>query len=133
MKTIKIKLVLTVEFDPHGEDVVYLKHNMNQVVRNAVNNGVLTGDSPSTVEHYNYEVTEVKNLHRQINKNKSIRSRRRCSCCGSDSRDATGTCKKCGAVPGHFFDEIDNKKCSFCGSGLFDAKGNCQQCGLYTL
>lgn len=60
MKTMKFRLVLDVEFDPQGATSAELKHNLHQVVRDAVNNGTLTGELPATVERYNYSVKATK-------------------------------------------------------------------------
>lgn len=60
MKEKKFRLTLDVTFDPQGETVLDLKHRLTQVVRDAVNNGTLTGDSPATVEHYDFSVKEIK-------------------------------------------------------------------------
>jgi hypothetical protein len=50
------RLTLDVEIDPQGETVHDLTRRMHQVVRDAVNNGTLTVDSPATVENYRYSV-----------------------------------------------------------------------------
>ena len=60
MKTITLRLTLDVEFDPQGVSKTELIHNLHMVVRDAVNNGGLTCDSPATVEHY---TASVKQLH----------------------------------------------------------------------
>ena len=60
MKTISYRLTLDVEFDPNGTLPEDLKHNLNQVIRDAVNNGTLTGETPATVEKYSYTVDELK-------------------------------------------------------------------------
>ena len=61
MKAIKLRLTLDVEFDPQGETIDKLKDRLYRVIRESVNNGVLTGDSGATVEHYTASVREVKN------------------------------------------------------------------------
>jgi hypothetical protein len=71
MKTKKFRLVLNVEFDPQGETTADLQHRLFQVVRDAVNNGTLTGDSGATVEHYAFSVIEIK-------------PEKTCKKCGSD-------------------------------------------------
>ena len=60
MKTKKFRLTLDVEFDPQGVGGVELRRHLIQVVRDAVNNGTLTGDTPATVEGYDFSVKELK-------------------------------------------------------------------------
>ena len=60
METIKLRLTLDVEFDPQGETSEALKRRMFQVVKDATNNGTLTGDSGATVEHYAVSVTQFR-------------------------------------------------------------------------
>lgn len=55
MKTIKLKLILEIEIDPQGETKDTLIHNLHRIVRDAMDNGTVTGETPATVE--NYEVT----------------------------------------------------------------------------
>jgi hypothetical protein len=52
------QLVLNVSFDPQGTTPSELEHNLHQVVKDAVNNGTLTGETPATVEHYDYSVKQ---------------------------------------------------------------------------
>ena len=59
MKLTHLRLVLDVKFDPQGVTTKGLKHHVHQVIRDAVNNGTLTGDTPATVEWYDYSVKEV--------------------------------------------------------------------------
>lgn len=59
MKTITYRLTLDVEFDPAGTDERDLKRNLHQVIRDAVNNGTLTGETPATVEKYSVKVENV--------------------------------------------------------------------------
>ena len=49
-------MVLDVEFDPQGTPKTDLEHNLNQVIRDAVNNGTLTGETAATVEKYHFAV-----------------------------------------------------------------------------
>ncbi len=56
-KLIKLRLTLNVDIDPQGEDQLAVERRLIQVVRDAVNNGTLTGDGPSTVEHYGFRIT----------------------------------------------------------------------------
>jgi hypothetical protein len=60
MKTIKLRLTLDVEFDPQGETIDKLKDRLYRVIRESVNNGVLTGDSGATVEHYTASVKQLR-------------------------------------------------------------------------
>jgi hypothetical protein len=59
VKTVKFKLTFNVEIDPQGEPVEDLRLKMMRVAWNALNNGTLTGDSPATVEGYNFDVKVV--------------------------------------------------------------------------
>ena len=51
-----MRLTLDVEFDPQGCTTEELKRNLFQVVKDATNNGTLTGELPATVEHYTASV-----------------------------------------------------------------------------
>ena len=55
----KFELLLEVEIDPQGETQESLKRRLNQTVKDAVNNGTLTGDSPATVEHYSVSIRRI--------------------------------------------------------------------------
>jgi hypothetical protein len=59
MKTLKFCLTLNVEFDPQDETPEALEHRLFQVVKDAVSNGTLTGDSGATVEHYRFSVKQI--------------------------------------------------------------------------
>lgn len=83
MKTHKFRLILDVEIDPQGVPPVDLKHNLHQVVRDAMNNGTLTGETPATVELYNYSVKEVR----------PRKKGRRCSISVSKNMRHMGNCK----------------------------------------
>ncbi len=50
---------MDVEFDPAGTEEVDLKHNLNQVVKDALNNGTLTGETPATVEAYHVRIDKI--------------------------------------------------------------------------
>ena len=56
---IKFRLTLDVEFDPQGTTPADLKNNLFQVIKNATNNGTLTGWTPATVEHYSVSVKRI--------------------------------------------------------------------------
>ena len=60
---LKYQLVLDVEFDPQGTTPAELERNLHQVVRDSVNNGTLTGETPATVEHYDYSVKRKLNRY----------------------------------------------------------------------
>ena len=53
------RLTLDVEFDPQGTTPADLKANLFQVVKDAMNNGTLTGETPATVEHYAFSVKRI--------------------------------------------------------------------------
>jgi hypothetical protein len=57
---IKLRLTLDVEFDPQGMTVDALKDNLYQVVKDATNNGTLTGETPATVEHYTASIKQLR-------------------------------------------------------------------------
>ena len=59
MKTKKFRLTLDVTFDPQGVGGVELRRHLMQVVRDAVNNGTLSGETPATVEGYDFSVKEI--------------------------------------------------------------------------
>lgn len=56
---VKYRLVLDVEFDPQGTTPEDLKRNLFQVIKDATNNGTLTGETPATVEHYAVSVKRI--------------------------------------------------------------------------
>ena len=60
MKIIKLRLTLDLELDPQGMTIDQLKDRIYQMVRDAVNNGTLTGDTPATVEHYTASVKQLR-------------------------------------------------------------------------
>lgn len=60
MKTIKLRLTLDVEFDPQGMTVDRLKDRIYQMVRDSVNNGTLTGDTPAILGHYTASVKQLR-------------------------------------------------------------------------
>jgi hypothetical protein len=57
MKTLSLRLVLDLDFDTQGEAPEFLKGCLHQIVKDAASNGTFTGESPATVEKYNYNVT----------------------------------------------------------------------------
>lgn len=57
-KHLEYQLVLNVSFDPQGTTPAELERNLHQVIRDSVNNGTLTGETPATVEHYDYSVKQ---------------------------------------------------------------------------
>ncbi len=60
---LKYQLVLNVEFDPQGTTPAELEANLHQVIKDSVNNGTLTGETPATVEHYDYSVKRKLNRY----------------------------------------------------------------------
>lgn len=95
MKTKHFKVTLNVEIDPQGESTPDLIMQMQRVVSNAVNNGLLTGNTAATVEQYSSSVKEIRK------RKKSIRRKSgehlfsnptdgipRCITCGCDEDDA---------------------------------------------
>jgi hypothetical protein len=60
MKTIKLRLILDIEYDPAGEPVKELKGYLYRLVRTGANEGLFTGTSPATVENYSCSVKECK-------------------------------------------------------------------------
>ncbi len=74
MKTIHLRLILDVNFDPNGVDRDTLVRQMHDVVNRAVNDGTLTGETPATVEHYNFKVVKRRRKKRSVKK---------CKKCGS--------------------------------------------------
>ena len=56
---VNYRLTLDVEFDPQGTTPADLKHNLFQVIKDAVNNGTLTGETPATVEGYTFSVKRI--------------------------------------------------------------------------
>lgn len=87
MKTIPLRLILDVEFDPQGESVDTLKRNLSQVVRDAANNGTLTGETAATVEKYTFSVIP---LDRQTGQHLFAHCGGipKCVTCGCDEDDA---------------------------------------------
>jgi hypothetical protein len=73
MKLKRLQLLLNVDIDPQGETTEHLKRQLHRVVSNAVNNGLLTGDTAATVERYDYDISE----RRSVKKKKSV-----CAVCG---------------------------------------------------
>ena len=59
MKTANYRLTLDVFFNPNGTLPEDLAHNMRQIVRDAVSNGTLTGETPATVEEYSFTVQPI--------------------------------------------------------------------------
>ena len=66
MKLIPFQLILNVKIDPQGETVEHLERQLHRVVSNAVNQGLLTGDTAATVEHYDYTVKQVRSVKKPI-------------------------------------------------------------------
>ena len=62
---ITMRLTFDVEFDPQGETADELKRRLYQMVRDSTSNGVLTGDSGATVEHYTTSIREITKRRKQ--------------------------------------------------------------------
>jgi hypothetical protein len=60
MKLKHFRLILNVKIDPQGETKEAIEDRMGRIVMDALNNGTLTGDSPSTVEWYDFKIKEIK-------------------------------------------------------------------------
>lgn len=60
MKTIKLRLVLDVEYIPNGESVEVLKDQLTGVVVEALNYGGFTGETAAEVETHSFTVEEIK-------------------------------------------------------------------------
>lgn len=60
---LKYRLILDVDFDSNGTDPSALERNLKQVVRDSVNNGTLAGETPATVELYDFSVKRRRNRH----------------------------------------------------------------------
>lgn len=63
MKLEKLRLILDVDINPQGTEFAALRENILDVVRQAVNNGTLTNDTPATVERYNFKVIQRRNSY----------------------------------------------------------------------
>ena len=60
MKTLKLRLTLDVEIDPQGQTADDCKQYLHRMLNHGIANGLLTGDSPATVEHYKFKVVTIK-------------------------------------------------------------------------
>ena len=60
METIKLRLTLDVDFDPHEMSADQLKDKLYQTVRFAIASGLLTDGTLSTVEHYTASVKQLR-------------------------------------------------------------------------
>ena len=66
MKLTKLRLTLDVDFDPQGMTTDDLKKNLTRVVHDATNNGTLTGETPATVERYNFKVMVRRSVKKKL-------------------------------------------------------------------
>lgn len=57
--TLKLRLVLDVQYDLNGEDPVGLANYLHRLVQRAVGDGLLTGSSEATVDTYSHSVVEL--------------------------------------------------------------------------
>lgn len=72
MKLKKLRLTLNVAFNPNGVKTPLLKEHLLQVVKDAVNNGTLTGESPAEVETYTFKITEIRRKHKKEKKKSNV-------------------------------------------------------------
>ena len=79
MKVIKYRLVLDVDFDPQGTSKKDLKHNLYRVVRNALNNGLFSGETEATLDTYKFSVKERRIKQKRCKKCGSLIKRGRCT------------------------------------------------------
>jgi len=63
MKT--LQMTLTVSYSPNGVPVRCLRERLQQMVRDALRSGLLTGMSPAIVQRYTAEIVTVKNKQRK--------------------------------------------------------------------
>lgn len=56
--TTRMKLELIVDIDLDGVDESIIRDNLSYIVNNAMNNGLVTGDTEATVENWTHK-TEV--------------------------------------------------------------------------
>lgn len=113
MKLTKLRLILDVDFDPQGVDRDTLVRQMHDVVNRAVNDGTLTGDTPATVEHYNFKVIERRQQKKPISaESKAIIANYPYGCCPDcywkirkDVHEGSA-CRSCGHV---FYSDSDEQ------------------------
>ena len=105
MKLKHFRLVLNVSIDPQGETTLNLDRQLHRVVSNAVNNGLLTGNTPATVETYDYSIKQVRSVKKSISaESKAIIGfypNGECPDCGQKIRKtikAGEDCTNCGHV-----------------------------------
>ena len=72
MKLTKLRLTLDVDFNAATVNTPVLRGYLEQLVMDAVSNGTLTGDSPATVERYNFTVTERRSVKKPVKSNTII-------------------------------------------------------------
>jgi hypothetical protein len=56
----KIRLTVDVAYIPNGTSKEWLKDNLMNMVSNAIDNGLLTGESDAEVDTYNIKVEVMK-------------------------------------------------------------------------
>lgn len=103
MKTKTYRLTLNVELDPQGETSNHLKRQLQRVVSNAVNQGLLTGNTAATVEKYDYTIAEVKS---KVKPERRKRGEHRFADCGG-----VPCCVTCGCDEDDAF--IGGQECSY--------------------
>lgn len=55
----RIKLVLTVDYDPNGVNDAELRRQLDSMIARAVGNGELTGESAAIVDTWHVEIVTV--------------------------------------------------------------------------
>jgi|FAXJ01.1.fsa_nt_gi hypothetical protein len=60
METIKLRLTLDVDINPHGMSADQLKDKLYQTVRYAIASGLLTDGTLAAVEHYTASVKQLR-------------------------------------------------------------------------
>jgi len=96
MKTKSYRLTLDVEIDPNGETPDHIERQLHRVVSNAVNNGLLTGNTSATVERYEYSIKDTSKENKERSTIRQSGEHRfvdcggspRCATCGADEDDA---------------------------------------------
>lgn len=58
-KTLRLRLILEVEYNPNGVSEEYLRHKLGYIATAAAGDGLLTGDSEADVEMWISKVEKV--------------------------------------------------------------------------
>lgn len=57
---VRLRLTFDIEYAPNGESIEDLTERLRRTAERAINEGLLTGDSPATVEQYAMDVVETQ-------------------------------------------------------------------------